>query len=230
MRWHLSLDINREIVMNTPPYQPSHQTGMLWFAKDLPNICSLAGLLCALLGIYFAVLQHFSIAVIAMIWAVLFDWGDGIIARNMKGRTEKQGEFGGQLDSLIDMVSFGICPAVFLLSYGQYSAWYLPGAFVIVATSAVRLCYFNVFGLVDSSTYKGLALDNNVIFFAFIFLFERFFSPGIFSIILYAMFMIMAGFNLSSLRTPKFSGVWFYILMGYTVILTLIYSFTLLNN
>ena len=210
MRWHLSLGTNREIVMNTPPYKPSHQTGMLWFAKDLPNICSLAGLLCALLGIYFAVLQHFSIAVIAMIWAVLFDWGDGIIARNMKGRTQKQGEFGGQLDSLIDMVSFGICPAVFLLSYGQFSAWYLPGAFVIVATSAIRLSYFNVFGLVDSSTYKGLALDNNVIFFAFIFLFERFFSQGIFSIILYAMFMIMAGFNLSSLRTPKFSGVWFF--------------------
>ena len=68
---------------------------MLWFAKDLPNICSLAGLLCALFGIYFAVLQHFSLAVIAMIWAVLFDWGDGIIARSMKGRTEKQGEFGG---------------------------------------------------------------------------------------------------------------------------------------
>ena len=116
--------------MNKPPDRPSHQTGMLWFAKDLPNICSLTGLLCALLGIYFAVLQHFSIAVIAMIWAVLFDWGDGIIARNMKGRTEKQGKFGGQLDSLIDMVSFGICPAVFLLSYGKFSAWYLPGAFV----------------------------------------------------------------------------------------------------
>jgi len=216
--------------MNSSPYQPSHQTGMLWFAKDLPNICSLAGLLCAFLGIYFAVLQQFSIAVIAMIWTVPFDWGDGIIARNMKGRTEKQGDFGGQLDSLIDMVSFGICPAVFLLSYGQFSTWYLPGAFVIVATSAIRLSYFNVFGLVDSSTYRGLALDNNVIFFAFIFLLERFFSPGIFSIILYAMFMIMAGFNLSSLRTPKLSGAWFYVLMGYTVILTLIYSFTLLNN
>ncbi len=214
--------------MNTD--QPSHDTGMLWFARDLPNICSLAGLFSALLGIYFAILQQFPIAVVAMIWAVLFDWGDGIIARNMKGRTEKQGEFGGQLDSLIDMVSFGICPAVFLLSYGQFSAWYLPGAFVIVATSAIRLSYFNVFGLVDSSTYKGLALDNNVIIFGFVFLFEGLFSPGFFSIILYAMFIVMAGFNLSSLRTPKFSGAWFYVLIGYTVILTLLYSFAPLNN
>ncbi len=215
--------------MNARTNRQSHQTGMLFFAKDLPNICSLAGLLCALLGVYFAILENFPMAIIGMIWAVLFDWGDGIIARNMKGRTETQGEFGGQLDSLIDMVSFGICPAVFLLSYGQFSAWYLPGAFVIVATSAIRLSYFNVFGLVDSTTYKGLALDNNVILFAFIFLFEGFFSPDIFSIILYAIFMIMAGFNLSSLRTPKFSGLWFYGLMGYTVILTLIYGFILLN-
>ncbi|MFH2059502.1 MAG: hypothetical protein ABIJ59_11455 [Pseudomonadota bacterium] len=45
--------------MNPLPSKPSHQTGMLWFAKDLPNICSLAGLFCALLGIYFAVLKNF---------------------------------------------------------------------------------------------------------------------------------------------------------------------------
>ena len=69
--------------MKTPPDQPSHQTGMLWFARDLPNICSLAGLLCALLGIYFAVLKIFPAAIIGMLWAVLFDWGDGIIARKI---------------------------------------------------------------------------------------------------------------------------------------------------
>ncbi|HHE64741.1 MAG TPA: CDP-alcohol phosphatidyltransferase [Bacteroidetes bacterium] len=164
---------------------------------------------------------------IGMIWAVLFDWGDGIIARKIKGRTNEQKDYGAQLDSLIDMVSFGICPAVFLLSYGNFSPWFLPGAFVIVATSAIRLSYFNIFGLVNSTTYKGLALDNNVILFAFVFLFEPFFSPAFFSILLYIMFMIMAGFNLSPLRTPKFSGKWFYILIIYTVVLTIIYCWIL---
>ncbi len=210
--------------MNTSPSNPSHQTGMLWFAKDLPNICSLAGLLCALLGIYFAVLKNFPAAIIGMIWAVLFDWGDGIIARKIEGRTDEQKNFGAQLDSLIDMVSFGICPAVFLLSYGGFSTWFLPGAFVIVATAAIRLSYFNIFGLVDSTTYKGLALDNNVIILAFVFLFESLFSTAIFSILIYIMFMTMAGFNLSPLRTPKFAGLWFYVLMGYTVALTIIYA------
>ena len=209
--------------MNTIQPKLSHQASMLWFVKDLPNLCSLAGLLCALLGIYFAVLKIFPAAVIGMIWAVLFDWGDGIIARKIKGRTDEQKNYGAQLDSLIDMVSFGICPAVFLLSYGKFSAWFLPGAFVIVATSAIRLSYFNIFGLVDSRTYKGLALDNNVILFSFVFLSEPFLNPVFFSILLYIMFMIMAGFNLSSLRTPKFSGKWFYILIIYTVVLTIIY-------
>ncbi|RLD42453.1 MAG: CDP-alcohol phosphatidyltransferase, partial [Bacteroidetes bacterium] len=103
--------------MKDSPYQQqSHQTRMLTFAGDLPNICSLAGLLCALLAIYYAVLGNFPAAIIGMIWAVFFDWGDGNIARRMKGRTDEYRAFGAQLDSLIDIVSFGICPAVLLLS------------------------------------------------------------------------------------------------------------------
>ncbi len=214
--------------MNSLQHRQSHQSGMLVFAKDLPNICSLAGLFCALLGVYFAVLKNFPAAVIGMIWAVLFDWGDGIIARKMKGRTEAQGAFGGQLDSLIDMVSFGICPAVFLLSYGNFSPWFLPGAFVILATGAIRLSYFNVFGLVDKETYMGLALDNNVIIFAFFFLFEGFFSPQVFSALIYVMFLGLSAFNLAPVRTPKFTGRWFYVLTVYTVVLTLLYGRILL--
>ena len=157
----------------------------------------------------------------------VFDWGDGIIARKIKGRTDDQKAFGGQLDSLIDMISFGICPAVLLLSYGNFSPWFLPGAFVIVATSAIRLSYFNVFGLVDNSTYMGLALDNNVIILAFIFLFEGFFSHSVFSVIIYVMFLGLACFNLAPVRTPKFAGNWFYVLMIYTVVLTSIYGWIL---
>jgi len=216
--------------MNTYKNERSHQAGMLFFAKDLPNICSLTGLLCALLGIYFAILQNFQAAIIGMIWAVLFDWADGIIARNMKGRTDKQKEFGGQLDSLIDMVSFGICPAIFLLSYGNFSPWFFPGAFVIVGAAAIRLSYFNVFGLIDGATYMGLALDNNVIMFAFLFLFEGFFSPGIFSGVIYVLFLAMAAFNLAPVQTPKFAGKWFYILLAYTIGLTLIYGGIIWNR
>ncbi|MBI9099355.1 MAG: CDP-alcohol phosphatidyltransferase family protein [Spirochaetaceae bacterium] len=196
------------------------QPTMISFVKDLPNICSLAGLFSALIGIYNAILGNFSYAMIGILWAVLFDWTDGIIARKMKGRTEHQKAFGPQLDSLIDIISFAVFPAVFLLSYGQFNPLFLPGAFLIFAAGAIRLSYFNVFGMVDGKTYKGLALDNNVIILAFLFLFERFFSHLVFSLILYALLMIMMVFNLAPVKTPKFTGKWFYFLISYTVVLT----------
>ncbi len=200
------------------------QPSMLAFAKDLPNICSLLGLLSAVLGIYFAIKGNFPAAIIGVLWAVLFDWYDGIIARKLKGRTEAQGLFGGQLDSMIDIVSFGVFPAILLLSYGNYSIWFIPGAFVIIATSAIRLGYFNIYGLVNSKTYRGLALDNNVLILAFIFLFESFFEHSTFAFIIYFVLMILSAFNLSSISTPKFGGKWVYILVIYVVSLTLFFG------
>ena len=125
------------------------------------------------------------------------------------------------------MVSFGICPAVFLLSYGNFNPWFLPGAFVIVGTGAIRLSYFNVFGLIDNSTYMGLALDNNVIILAFAFLFDGVFSQTIFSAMIYTICMCMAVLNVAPIRTPKFTGGWFYILTVYALGLTAIYGWIL---
>ena len=201
---------------------------MLSFATDLPNICSLIGLLAAMIAIYYAIIGNFSIAIISILWAVLFDWTDGIIARKMKGRTEHQRAFGGQLDSLIDIVSFGVFPAVFLLSFANFNPWFLPGAFLIVAASSLRLSYFNIFGLVDDKSYMGLALDNNVIILAFIFLFHGFFDQTIFAISLHILFMLFLLLNLAPIKTPKFSGKWFYVLIAYTVALTILYSFMLI--
>ncbi len=202
---------------------------ILSFAKELPNICSLAGLLCAFLAIYYAILGIFPAAMIGLIWAVFFDWTDGIIARHLKGRNEKQREFGGQLDSLIDIVSFSICPAIVLLSYGHFSPWFLPGAFIIIATGVLRLSYFNVFGLVGESTYMGLALDNNIIALTSIFLFNTMVDPTIFTVALYLLLMALAALNVAPIRTPKFEGRWYYALMLYTVIITVTYGWQLFH-
>ena len=206
------------------------QVNVLSFVKDLPNICSLIGLLSAVLGIYFAIAGNFEAAIIGVLWAVLFDWYDGIIARKLKGRTKIQGVFGAQLDSMIDIVSFGIFPAIILLSYGNYNVWFIPGAFVIIATSAIRLSYFNVYGLIDSKTYKGLALDNNVLILAFLFLFESLFEHSTFSVVIYILLMILSALNLSSIPTPKFGGKWIYVLVTYVIALTFVFGWILYNK
>ena len=140
--------------------------------KDLANLCSLAGLACTMVAVYFSILGTYHAAMIGMIWAVAFDWADGLVARRTRGRTESDQFFGAQLDSLIDVVNYGVAPAVLLLSYGEFDPLFLPGAFVLVAASTLRLGYFNTFGLSGGSKYTGLALDNNNIVIVFIFLFD----------------------------------------------------------
>ncbi len=93
------------------------QPAIISYVRDLPNVCSLAGLACTILAIYFSILGVYYAAMIGMIWAVAFDWADGLVARRMKGRTGSDRIFGGQLDLLIDIVSYGVVPAILLLSF-----------------------------------------------------------------------------------------------------------------
>ncbi len=206
--------------------QPKSILSYVW---DLPNICSLAGLGCTLLAIYFIILGIYSAAMIGMIWAVAFDWADGLVARRMKGRTGSDRLFGGQLDVLIDIVSYGITPAILLLSYGKYEPIFLPGAFLMLAAGAIRLSYFSTFGLADGTKYTGLAIDNNIAI-VFLFLFEGLFSSGIFSVILYASGLGLAALNVSQIKTPKLSGnpINVALLASYTLGITAIYGWKLL--
>jgi len=206
------------------------QPTILSFVKDLPNICSLAGLACAVLAIYFSILGVYYAAMIAMIWAVAFDWADGLIARRMKGRTGHDRAFGGQLDVLIDVVSYGVTPSILLLSYGKFDPVFLIGAFLMLAASVIRLSYFSTFGLGGGTKYTGLALDNNNIILVFIFLFEGIFNEGIFSVILYVSGLGLAALNVSQIKTPKLSGnpVNVYILAIYTLGMTGIYGWKLI--
>ena len=207
--------------------QPAAPRPMLWFAHDLPNVCSLVGLLSALLGVYFAIRGVFPAVMIALLWAVVLDWSDGLIARRMKGRTGDQRAFGGQLDSLIDLVSFSIAPAVVLLSVGRFSPWFVPGAFVIVATGVIRLSYFNVFGLLDDSTYRGLALDNNVLVLALLFVFEPVVGMTIFAVVLYVALMVLAALNVAPMETPKLGERWYYAVILYALMLSGVYGWQL---
>jgi len=164
---------------------------------------------------------------IGLVWAIAFDWLDGRVAKSMKNRTAEQSAYGANLDSLIDIVSFGIAPAVVLLSVGGFSPWYLPGAFVILAAAAVRLSYFNVFGLAEDSTYRGLALDNNVILLVAVFALQPVVSATVFAAVLYVMLMALAALNVSTLRTPKFGGNWYYAIVGYAIGMSALFAWQL---
>ncbi len=207
----------------------SPQRPILSYIKDLPNICSLAGLGCTLLAIYFLITGLYAAAMIGMIWAVAFDWADGLIARRMTGRTGDDRKFGGQLDLLIDIVSYGVTPAVLILSYANFSPAFLPVAFIMLVFGVTRLSYFSTFGLSDDAKYTGLAIDNNSILLVFIFMFAGLFDQMVFSIILAAAGLCLAGLNVSQIKTPKLSGnpINVALLAAYTLAVSIFYGSTL---
>ncbi|MFT5449208.1 MAG: phosphatidylserine synthase [Gammaproteobacteria bacterium] len=210
-------------------HQQSQPT-ILSHLRDLPNLCSLAGLACTVAAIYFCILGLFYGALIGMVWAVAFDWADGLIARRMKGRTGTDRAFGGQLDVLIDIVSYGVTPAILLLSYGEFDPLFLPGAFIVLAASAIRLSYFSTFGLSGNSEYTGLALDNNSLILVFLFVFEGLVGAEAFTVVLYVSCLSLAALNVSQIKTPKLSGnpVNVVILSLYTLGVTAFYGWKLL--
>lgn len=202
---------------------------ILSYIKDLPNVCSLAGLGCSLLSIYFLIIGIYEAAMIGMIWAVAFDWADGLIARKMKGRTGTDREFGGQLDLLIDIVSYGITPSILILSYSNFNPFFLIPAFIMLVFGAIRLSYFSTFGLSNDAKYTGLAIDNNSIIFVFLFTFAEYFERAPFSFFLAASGVCLAILNVSQIKTPKLSGNPFNVLLLaiYTVVTTIFYGWSL---
>jgi phosphatidylserine synthase len=200
---------------------------MLSVLSDLPNLCSLAALLAAALGIYFAVRGTYPAALIALLWAVVLDWSDGRIARAVKGRGADQRALGAQLDSLVDVIGFCVAPALLLLLVGHLRPWFVPGAFIVLSAGVIRLSYFNVFGLLGGS-YRGLSLDYNIYVLAMLFVFEPLISATIFAAALYIALMVLAALNVASLATPKLGGRWYYAVIGYAVVLSAVFAAQLL--
>jgi CDP-diacylglycerol---serine O-phosphatidyltransferase len=107
----------------------------------LPCMFTLASLFCGFYSIVSAINGDFKTAAIAILVAAIFDALDGRVAR----MTHSTSQFGAELDSLCDMVSFGVSPAVLaylwaLHPYGRYG-WL--AAFLYVAMTSLRLARFN---------------------------------------------------------------------------------------
>jgi CDP-diacylglycerol--serine O-phosphatidyltransferase len=215
----------------TNVHEKLQQPTILSYIKDIPNLLSLSGLACTILSIYYSIAGIYTLAMIGMVWAVAFDWADGLVARRLKGRTPTDAKFGGQLDVLIDIVSYGVTPAILLLSYGHFEPLFLIGAFIMVAAAAIRLSYFSTYGLAGGTKYTGLALDNNSLILVALFLLEGVVSHGAFTTLLYISGVALAILNVSQIKTPKLSGnprnVW--LLALYTLSITAVYSWKFLN-
>lgn len=121
----------------------------------LPNILTTFGLFSGFFAIILATKGQYAESAIAIFIAMLWDGLDGRVAR----LTNTQSEFGEQYDSMADMVSFGVAPALLMYFYlfeGLGKIGWI-GAFVYVAAGSLRLARFNTqIGVQDKRYFQGL--------------------------------------------------------------------------
>lgn len=121
----------------------------------LPNLFTTAALFAGFFAIVQAMNQRFELAAIAIFAAMVLDGMDGRVAR----LTNTQSAFGEQYDSLSDMTSFGVAPALVMYEWilHELGRWGWIAAFVYCAGAALRLARFNAnLGVVDKRYFQGL--------------------------------------------------------------------------
>lgn len=121
----------------------------------LPNSFTMASVLAAFFAITQAMNGHYEKAAFAIFASMILDGMDGRVAR----WTKTQSEFGAQLDSLADMVAFGVAPAlvVYMWQLKDFGKLGYSIAFVFCACAALRLALFNVLiGKVDKKWFIGI--------------------------------------------------------------------------
>ena len=107
-------------------------------------ILTYMGLASSLIGIYLAMSgSHITMAVIALMISGLCDMFDGKVARTRK-RTDDEKKFGIQIDSLCDLICFGLLPAAIGYSVGMNKFYHIAIMIFFTLAALIRLAYFNV--------------------------------------------------------------------------------------
>jgi CDP-diacylglycerol--serine O-phosphatidyltransferase len=173
----------------------------------LPNLLTTASLFSGFYAIVAAIDKHFAPAGMAVFIAMIFDSLDGRIAR----LTHTESAFGKEYDSLSDMVSFGLAPAIVAYQWGvvriaEYGrAWGRFGwlaCFFYAAAAALRLARFNIRAAVDKRYFEGLPSPSAAATVAgFVWLFSQWREPGLTGLIIAFAVTALAG----ALMVSRFS-------------------------
>ena len=107
-------------------------------------ILTYVGLACSVFGMMQALNQNYKLAVLLLVLSGACDMFDGKIARSKKDRTEEEKRFGIQIDSLCDLVCFGVFPAIIGYSLGVKGNIERLCLVFYVLAAVIRLAYFNV--------------------------------------------------------------------------------------
>jgi CDP-diacylglycerol--serine O-phosphatidyltransferase len=183
---------------------------------DPANAITASGLALSVLGIHFVLTGNAELGVAVVLWALLADHLDGVVAMRTRRRAPETGKIGKNLDSLADLVSAGVFPAVLLLQVSGGAPAAVIVAIVLVIASALRLSYFNVFGLAGGK-FIGVPTTYVVPVTAVMFLLRPGVPPAMFAGLLGAALLVVAALHVTPVRVPRTEGAMYAVVTVFAI-------------
>lgn len=197
----------------------------------------------AVVGICFSVggnrEPHPWVGVVCLLISGLCDAFDGIVARTRKNRTREDCMFGERIDSLADLVAFGVAPA--MIGFGmKINRWfYMPVFIIFVLCGLIRLAYFDVTEQIRTEDpncgkrkcYEGLPITNSAFFLPIFYLIATLFDPGSvpYTAVMLGGYLLLAFLFILRFKMPKpgVRGILF-LIFSLTAILALLLALHIL--
>jgi archaetidylserine synthase len=172
----------------------------------ISDIISLLNMSCGFISILNSINQNFELAALFMIFAIMFDSVDGWVARKINRNDAL--DFGKNIDSLSDAVSFGVAPAVFLYSTINTTSSIIQPITIIVSLLIVicgvlRLTRYNVIAdKIETKDFIGFPIPGIAFILATLYL-SGIYNPYLALILSIIISLIM----ISTIRYPKFDNI-----------------------
>ncbi len=195
---------------------------------DYTVLLTYLGFSSGILGIILANTGHILLSILCLMFSGLCDMFDGRVARTKKKRTQEEKHYGIQLDSLSDLVCFGVLPSVIGFNIGMtYPLWYLVLIFFPLS-ALIRLAYFNVLEIMRNSStpvkeFIGLPTTSSALVFPFIYIFKKFL--GKYFVLVYGLGLLLVGILMISkikIKKPQNKTMILLILIGVIEIILII--------
>ena len=184
-----------------------------------------AGAAAAVCRIFFSAGGHPFWGVICLLFAGATDMFDGKIASTMK-RNEAEKNFGIQIDSLCDLISFGVLPVAIGYGLGLSGGFFFVSAVLYIICAIIRLAYFNVDEIMrqknengSRKTYYGLPVTAAAMLFPLIYGLKDLIGAALLPVYQAALFAVAAAFILKfKIRKPSGAALWVIFALGLAVV------------
>lgn len=150
-----------------------------------PDYVTLLNLISGLFSIYMAVHHHYQFAALLLLLGVIFDFFDGFLARRMR----KESDFGAELDSLSDLVTFGVAPMVLVMAFYN-TDWLSLLSILIPVCGALRLARHNINRHLTKGYLIGLPITFSGVIMPLLIIFKINITIAAITIILLSIFYI----------------------------------------